>query len=88
MKLKRKLQDYMRLSLLDRADMRSGFQIQSLYLRKMESYCFALIPGLEEATPMGIQCLIADLLVDAASGHKVISFMDGNAWYNQILWQK
>ena len=28
---------------------------------------------------------IADLLVDAASGHKVISFMDGNAGYNQIF---
>jgi hypothetical protein len=30
---------------------------------------------------------IVDLLVDAAAGHKVISFMDGNAGYNQILWQ-
>jgi hypothetical protein len=28
---------------------------------------------------------VADLLVDAASGHKVISFMDGNAGYNQIF---
>jgi hypothetical protein len=28
---------------------------------------------------------IADLLVDAAAGHKVISFMDGNAGYNQIF---
>nr|CBG76268.1 OO_Ba0005L10-OO_Ba0081K17.19 [Oryza officinalis] len=27
----------------------------------------------------------ADLLVDAASGHKIISFMDGNAGYNQIF---
>jgi hypothetical protein len=26
---------------------------------------------------------VADLLVDAAAGHKVISFMDGNAGYNQ-----
>jgi hypothetical protein len=25
---------------------------------------------------------IADLLIDAASGHKVISFMDGNVGYN------
>jgi hypothetical protein len=30
---------------------------------------------------------VADLLVDATTGHKVISFMDGNAGYNQILWQ-
>jgi hypothetical protein len=28
---------------------------------------------------------VADLLVDAAAGHKVISFMDGNVGYNQIL---
>jgi hypothetical protein len=30
---------------------------------------------------------VVDLLVDAAAGHKVINFMDGNAGYNQILWQ-
>ena len=28
---------------------------------------------------------IADMLVDAAVGHKVISFMNGNAGYNQIF---
>ena len=28
---------------------------------------------------------IADMLVDAAAGHKVISFMDDNAEYNQIF---
>ena len=28
---------------------------------------------------------VADMLVDAAAGHKVISFMDGNARYNQIF---
>ena len=28
---------------------------------------------------------VADQLVDAASGHKIISFMDGNAGYNQIF---
>jgi hypothetical protein len=28
---------------------------------------------------------VADLLVDAAARHKVISFMDGNAGYNQIF---
>ena len=31
---------------------------------------------------------VADLLVDAAAGHRIISFMDGNAGYNQILWLK
>jgi hypothetical protein len=29
--------------------------------------------------------LVSDLLIDAASGHRIISFMDGNAWYNQIF---
>ena len=28
---------------------------------------------------------IADMLVDAATGHKVISFMDSNAGHNQIF---
>jgi hypothetical protein len=30
----------------------------------------------------------ADLLVDSASGNKVISFLDGNAGYNQIFMAK
>jgi hypothetical protein len=43
---------------------------------------------LNRATPMdGYPMPVADLLVDAAAGYKVISFMDGNAGYNQILWQ-
>ena len=28
---------------------------------------------------------VADLLVDAVAGHQIISFMDGNAGYNQIF---
>ncbi len=28
---------------------------------------------------------VADQLVDAASRHKILSFMDGNAGYNQIF---
>jgi hypothetical protein len=38
---------------------------------------------LNRATPMdGYPMPVADLLVDAAAGHKVISFMDGNVGYN------
>jgi hypothetical protein len=38
------------------------------------------------ATPMdGYSMPVANLLVDAAAGHKVISFMDGNAGYNQTF---
>ena len=41
---------------------------------------------LNKTTPMdGYPMPIADMLVDAAVGHKVISFMDGNAGYNQIF---
>ena len=39
---------------------------------------------LNKATPMdGYPMPIADMLVDAVARHKVISFMDGNAGYNQ-----
>jgi hypothetical protein len=39
---------------------------------------------LNRATPMdGYSMPVAGLLVDAAAGHKVISFMNGNAGYNQ-----
>ena len=31
---------------------------------------------------------IADMLVDTAAGHKVISFMDGNVGYNQFFMAK
>ena len=42
---------------------------------------------LNKATPMdGYPMPIADMLVDAAAGHNIISFMDRNAGYNQILW--
>jgi hypothetical protein len=41
---------------------------------------------LNKATPMdGYRMPVADALVNAAAGHKVISFMDGNAGYNQIF---
>jgi hypothetical protein len=41
---------------------------------------------LNKATPMdGYPMLIANMLVDAAAGHKVISFMDGNVGYNKIF---
>ena len=41
---------------------------------------------LNKVTPMdGYLVPIADLLVDAAPEHKVISFMDDNAGYNQIF---
>jgi hypothetical protein len=41
---------------------------------------------LNRATPMDVYPMpVADLLVDAAAGHKVISFMDGKPGHNQIF---
>nr|ABA95870.2 retrotransposon protein, putative, unclassified [Oryza sativa Japonica Group] len=41
---------------------------------------------LNKATPKDKYPMpVADQLVDAASGHKILSFMDGNAGYNQIF---
>jgi hypothetical protein len=41
---------------------------------------------LNKPTPMDTYPMpVADMLVDAVAGHKVISFMDGNAEYNQIF---
>jgi hypothetical protein len=41
---------------------------------------------LNKATPMdGYPMPVADMLVDATTSHRVISFMDGNAGYNQIF---
>ena len=42
--------------------------------------------NLNKATPMdGYPMPVVDLLVDAAAGHQIISFMDGNVGYNQIF---
>src|SRR5579883_831541 len=42
--------------------------------------------NLNRATPKDEYPMpIADMLVDAVSGHKMISFLDGNAGYNQIF---
>jgi hypothetical protein len=42
--------------------------------------------NLNRATPKDEYPMpIADLLIDSASGNKVISFLDGNAGYNQIF---
>jgi hypothetical protein len=45
--------------------------------------------NLNRATPKDEYPMpIADLLIDSASGNKVISFLDGNAGYNQIFMAK
>jgi hypothetical protein len=45
--------------------------------------------NLNRATPKDeYLMLIPHLLIDSASGNKVISFLDGNAGYNQIFMAK
>jgi hypothetical protein len=45
--------------------------------------------NLNRATPKDEYPMpVADLVVDSASGNKVISFLDGNAGYNQIFMAK
>jgi hypothetical protein len=42
--------------------------------------------NLNKATPKDEYLMpIADMLINNASGHRVISFLDGNAGYNQIF---
>ena len=54
--------------------------VVSVY-KKNGKLCVCInIRYLNKATPMdGYPMLVADMLVDAAAGHKVISFMDANA---------
>jgi hypothetical protein len=45
--------------------------------------------NLNRATPKDEYSMpVADLLIDSASGNKMISFLDGNAGYNQIFMEK
>jgi hypothetical protein len=41
---------------------------------------------LNRATPKDVYLMpIAEMLINAAAGNKILSFMDGNAGYNQIF---
>jgi hypothetical protein len=43
--------------------------------------------NLNRATPKDEYAMpIADMLISDASGHRVISFLDGNVGYNHFLW--
>jgi hypothetical protein len=60
--------------------------IVPVYKKNGNMKVFIDFTDLNRATPMdGYPMPVADLLVDAAAGHKVISFMDGNIGYNQIF---
>jgi hypothetical protein len=61
-----------------------------LQARFIQPCCYAeWVSNLNRATPKDEYTLpVADLLVDSTSGNKVISFLDGNAGYNQIFMVK
>ena len=67
--------------------MLNGYPMWFLYIRKDGKLRVCIdFRDLNKATPMdGYPMPVADMLVDAAAGHKVISFMDGNVGYNQIF---
>jgi hypothetical protein len=67
--------------------MRNGYLMWFLHIRIIGSYAYVLISGISTRPRRWIWYLMptADVLVDVAVGHKVLSFMDGNAGYNQIL---
>ena len=66
---------------------RSGSLILCPLKRKIRARLeFALILDLNKATPKDEYPMpIADMLINEASGHRVISFLDGNAGYNRIF---
>ena len=60
--------------------------VLSIYKKNGKLRVCIVFKDLNKATHMdGYPMPIADMVVDAATGHKVISFMDGNAGYNQIF---
>jgi len=63
--------------------MQSGYPILCWPRRKTAKLGCIDFRDLNKATPKDEYPMpIADRLVDAALGHKIISFMDGNAGYN------
>ena len=81
--------DCLKLILLDLAGMLNGFLIYIVPVEKKGSNkvraCIDF-RDLNRATPKDEYPMpIADMLINEASGHKVISFLDGNARYNQIF---
>jgi hypothetical protein len=76
------------LSLLGLVDMLIGFLILCLLRKKGRKKLRVCIDfrDLNKATPKDEYPMpIADFLVNSASGHRVLSFLDGNAGYNQIF---
>jgi hypothetical protein len=66
--------------------MLSGFQVLYLCKRRMANGESVDFRDLNRATPKDEYPMrVAETLINAAAGHKILSFMDGNASYNQIF---
>jgi hypothetical protein len=54
--------------------------------KEQRNFVFALTLEIliKQLLKMNILCL-ADFLVNSTSGHRILSFLDGNASYNQIF---
>jgi hypothetical protein len=50
-------------------------------IRVCDDFCNLNRANLKESYPMSV----VDILINSASGNKVISFLDGNTGYNQIF---
>nr|AAT73645.1 hypothetical protein [Oryza sativa Japonica Group] len=71
-------------------NMRADYKVKIIELLKEYVDCFAWeyheMPGLSrELVEHRLSIKPADMMINDASGHKVISFLDGNAGYNQIF---
>ena len=74
-----------------RASMQNGSLVWYRYKRRMADGVSASILVwylyTKEATPKDEYPMpVAETLINAAAGHKMMSFMDGNVGYNQISW--
>jgi hypothetical protein len=86
--LKKKVIGYLKLILLELACMLKWVSNIVPIEKKDSSKLRVCIDfrNLNKATPKDEYPMpIADMLINDASGHKVISFLDGNAGYNQIF---
>ena len=86
--LKKKLIACWKLDLFGLVGMRSGSLILCSLRRKIRGKIRVCIDfrNLNKATPKDEYPMpIADMLINEASGYRVISFLDGNASYNQIF---
>jgi len=65
------------------------FNVVPVYKKNGKLHVCIDFRNLNKTTPMdGYPMHVVDLLVDAAVTHQIISFMDGNAGYNQIFMAK